>query len=78
MDLAHLLRSGTGSGEGTTDVGKHLTGLESQITGADEVALLILGFLAGDEHQPASSRDNYMGVRRGSGQVLGIDELERQ
>jgi hypothetical protein len=31
------------------DVGKRLAGLGCQVTGADEVALAILGDLAGDE-----------------------------
>jgi hypothetical protein len=48
-----------------------------QVTETDEVALFIFGFLAGDEDQPASGRDDDMGVGQGSGQVLGIDAFER-
>jgi hypothetical protein len=48
-----------------------------QVAGTDEVSLRILGDLAGDEHQPAPARDHDLGVRAGTGQVAGVDGLER-
>jgi hypothetical protein len=76
-DLGYLFRLGAGSSQSTAYVGKHLAGLDRQVTGTDEVALFIFGFLAGDKYQPASGRDDDMGVRQGSGQILGIDAFER-
>jgi hypothetical protein len=37
-DLRHLFRSGSDGGEGAADVGEHLAGLGSQVTGTDKVA----------------------------------------
>jgi len=34
-----------------------------QVAGADKVAVSVLGFLAGNEHDLASGRDDDMGVR---------------
>lgn len=48
-----------------------------EITGTDEVALSIFGYLARDEYQPATSRDDDMGECQGNGYVLGIDARER-
>ena len=59
-----------------SDVAEHLTGLGGEVTGTDEVALLVLRLLAGDEHQPRSGRDHDLRVRLGSGQVFGIDAFE--
>jgi hypothetical protein len=45
-DLGYLLRPGTTSSESTAEIGKHLAGLDRQITATDEIALYIFGFLA--------------------------------
>jgi len=37
--------------------------LNTQITAAHESAVYILGFLAGDKHQPSALSDDYLGVR---------------
>jgi hypothetical protein len=74
--LGYLVRPGAGCSERTAQVGKHLAGLDSQVTGTDEVAVLVFRFLAGHEDQPASSRNNNLGVCRGSGQVLWVDAFE--
>ena len=76
-DPAHLLRSGSGGREGTADVGERLAGLGGQVAGADEVSLSVVGHLPGDEHQPASARDDDLGVGLRCRQLLGVDELER-
>jgi hypothetical protein len=47
--------------------------LNRQVTGADDVALIILGDLPSNEHQPAAGRDNDLGVGLRRGEVLGID-----
>jgi hypothetical protein len=44
---------------------------------SDEVALLVLGDLAGDEDQPGSGPDGHMGAGRGGGQIPGVDAFER-
>jgi hypothetical protein len=59
----------------TAEVGVYLARLGGQVTGTDEVAMNVLGFLAGDEHHPGSGRDDDVGVGGGSGQVFGVDEL---
>jgi hypothetical protein len=74
--LSYLVRPGAGCSERTAQVGKHLAGLDSQVTGTDEVAVLVFRFLAGDENQPASGRNNNLGVCQGSGQVLWVDAFE--
>ena len=65
-----------GGSEGAAEVGVDLAGLGGQVTGADQVAVNVFGFLAGDEHHPGSGRDDDVGVGGGSGQVFGVDELE--
>ena len=75
-DLGDLSGAGTGGGEGPAEVGVHLAGLGGQVTGADEVAVGVLGFLAGDEHHLGSGRDDDVGVGGGKGQAFGIDELQ--
>jgi hypothetical protein len=67
---------GAGGGQGAAEVGEDLAGLGGQVTGADEVAVNVLGFLAGDEDQGGSGRDDDVGVGGGSGQVFGVDELK--
>jgi hypothetical protein len=76
-DLGHLLRPSTCGCESTTDVAEHLASLGRRVTGTDEVVVLILGLLPGDEDQPVSGRDDDLRVCRGSGQILGVDEFER-
>jgi hypothetical protein len=39
--LSYLVRPGAGCSERTAKVGKHLAGLDSQVTGTDEVAVLV-------------------------------------
>jgi hypothetical protein len=68
--LSYLVRPGVGCSERTAQVGKHLAGPDSQVTGTDEVAVLVFRFLAGDENQPASGGNNNLGVCQESGQVL--------
>jgi hypothetical protein len=48
--LSYLVRPGAGCSERTAQVGKHLAGLDSQVTGTDEVAVLVFRFLVGDEN----------------------------
>ena len=45
-DLRDLLGTGTAGGESAAEVGEDLAGLRRQVAGADEVAVLVLGFLA--------------------------------
>jgi hypothetical protein len=75
-DLGYLAGIGTGSSECAAKVGEHLMSLGCEVTAADEVALGILGFLASDEYGLASGRDDDVGVGGGSGQALGVDQLE--
>jgi hypothetical protein len=75
-DLGDLFEAGAGGGQGTAEVGVYLAGLGGQVTRADEVAVNVFGFLAGDKHHPGSGRDDDVGVGGGSGQVLGVDELK--
>ena len=51
-DPGHMLRSGTCGGEAAADVGERLAGLSSQVAGTDKIALSVVGYLSGDEHQP--------------------------
>src|ERR1022692_200889 len=69
-DLGALLGPGTAGSESAAEVAKRLAGLGRKVTGTDKVAVLVFGFLAGDEYQPGSSRDDDMGVRQGSWQFL--------
>jgi len=69
-DPGDLPRAGTGSGQGTAEVGEYLAGLGRQVAGADQVALRVLGFLVGDVHGLASGRDNDMGVGSRNRQAL--------
>jgi len=71
-DLGDLLRSRTGGSESTTDVAEYLASLDPEVTGTDELAVLILGLLPGDEDQFAAGPDDDVRVCRGSGQVFGL------
>lgn len=63
---------GTDGGEGTAEIGEHLARLGRWATGADQVALSFLGFLA-DEHHRGSVRDDNMSVgKRGSGDTVSL------
>ena len=50
--------------------------LDCQVAGADEVALRVLGDLAGDEDQPAAGRDDDLRVRLWRRQVGRVDEVQ--
>src|SRR5262245_48381747 len=76
-DLGHLIGPGTGRRERTTDVGERLARLNCHVTSANEVALSVLGYLAGDEHQHASTRDDDLRVRPWNRQAIGIDAFKR-
>jgi hypothetical protein len=72
-ELDYPVRPGARAGERSTDVVECPTRLNRQVTGADDVALIILGDLPSNEHQPAAGRDNDLGVGLRRGEVLGID-----
>ena len=76
-DLADLLRPGTGSGKRTAEIAKRQARLSRKITMANELAVYVFGLLARDEYQLASRRDDYLGVRCWSRQIIGIDAFER-
>ena len=50
-------------GKSAAEVGKYLARLHAQITTTHEPAVDVLGFLAGDKHQPSALGDDYLGVR---------------
>jgi hypothetical protein len=75
-DLGNVSGAGAGGVEGAAEVGEDLAGLGGQVSGTDEVAVSVLGFLAGDEDHRGSGRDDDVGVGRGNGQAFGVDELE--
>jgi hypothetical protein len=73
--LGHLVEASAPGGHRPAEVGEHLAGLGGQVTGADEVALRVLGFLAGDEHHLAARRDDHVGVGGRRWQAVRVDEL---
>ena len=75
-ELRHLLRPRAGRRERAPDIGKHLPRLRRHVPGPDEIALRILGDLAGDEHEPGAGGDDDVGEGLGRGDVGGIDALK--
>src|SRR5205823_4400199 len=75
-DLGDLSGASAGGVEGAAEVGEDLAGLGGQVSWTDEVAVSVLGFLAGDEHHGGSGRDDDVGVGGGSRQAFGVDELQ--
>jgi hypothetical protein len=76
-NLADLLRPGAGSSKGTTEIAKHLARLSRKITMTNELAVYVFGLLTRDEYKLASRRDDDLGVRFRSRQIIGIDAFER-
>ena len=61
-DLGDLPSVGAGGREGAAEVGEYLPGLGGQVSGTDQVAVSVFGFLAGDEYRLAPGRDDDVGV----------------
>jgi hypothetical protein len=76
-DLGYLISPRAGRRKSTAEIGEHLTCLGCQVTEPDYIALPVLGLLAGDEYQSASSGSDDLGVSLRGGQVLRIDAFER-
>ena len=76
-DLGDLVRPGTGSGKCTAEIAKHLARLGRKVTLANEVAVYVFGLLARDEYQLAARRDDDLGVRLRSRQIIRVDAFER-
>src|SRR5690348_14256855 len=75
--LADLLRRGTGSSKCTHEIAKHLACLSCKITMANELAVYVFGLLARNEYQLASRRDDDLGIRFPSRQIIRIGAFER-
>ena len=71
-----MLRPGTGSSQCTAEIAKHLARLSRKIATANELAVYVFGLLARDEYQLASCRDDDLGVRCWSRQIIWIDAVE--
>jgi hypothetical protein len=67
----------TGSSECSAEIAKHLARLSSKITRSNKLAMYVFGLLARDEYHLASPRNDDLGVRFWSRQILGIDAFER-
>jgi hypothetical protein len=76
-DLGDVFGAGTGGGEGAAEVGVDLARLGGQVTRTDQVAVDVLGFLAGDEDHPGPGRDDDVAVGGGNGQAAITDMLGR-
>src|ERR1700722_19631745 len=76
-DPGDLRRPRTGSSKCSAEIAKHLVRLSRKITRANELAMYVFGLLARDEYHLASRRNDDLGVRLRSRQILGIDAFER-
>jgi hypothetical protein len=77
MVILHLLWPGADSSKRTAEIAENLASLKRKIARANEPAVYVFGLLARDEYQLASRRDDDLGVRFWSWQIIGIDAFER-